>query len=624
MASPSGSPLRQCICLGIEGARCVHWAQPVGVGPYRSGLFCANCNPTSVAGGCGCLCGSCDIHDYNTERGPADQSTLAAAEAAGEAGIQPPVERLLIPDGMTRDPSPKTYKCECPNGCSRMMDTEWAGEFGPYCDSCTGVDRDCQCAQFDDHIFPCCQPPVQDVVASLASPPASLLMDASPEPQCMACDPEAFVAAVPAADTSPKHSPGERRTGLLGGSDPDPLYSNGKRYRGGRPYTGPLSAQDQQRLDDNYLECPDRSECWVCIEPLHPDQLNPCGHRRHANILLDCCMCNDHDGPEAKKPDIDDDDVKRRRPDRQGNLLKLYNNLSSISSKSPGQSAEVSGRGRSTNSGSSGPSSSLGRSPTSARLSPHRTWPIDLTTSPTLVMSADPNLLPSPSLTSFMDPPDHRHSQPAPPLPPCLPPEVPLPPCLPPEGMESPPTHTPRSLRHRLAQPSRSCVLSPASIPLQALHNHPLLKAPVAPRHPRPTVAAMCSPRVLPLPHRHPLLAAAARSLMEGKLQLGGRVAEESVQGVTDYSHSKPVSWGETAMVSVVEHPEVIPQCLRDPTVEARRPPLGGVAHLTSFSEVSRLDAEGREPSSHHPMCTHPLLRVRRDSLPLPPSKASR
>ena len=108
------------------------------------------------------------------------------------------------------------------------------------------------------------------------------------------------------------HSTPERCTGLLGGSDSDPLYSNGRPYRGGRPYLGPLSAHDQQRLDDNYLEADDRSECYVCMEPLHPHELVPCEHRRHANILLDCCMCNAHRGPEAEH-DIDDDDVKRRR-----------------------------------------------------------------------------------------------------------------------------------------------------------------------------------------------------------------------------------------------------------------------------------------------------------------------
>ena len=67
------------------------------------------------------------------------------------------------------------------------------------------------------------------------------------------------------------------------------------------------------------------------MEPLHPDQLAPCGHRRHANILLDCCMCNAHQGPETEH-DIDDDNVKRKRPDRQRSMLKAYRELSAGSS----------------------------------------------------------------------------------------------------------------------------------------------------------------------------------------------------------------------------------------------------------------------------------------------------
>ena len=68
------------------------------------------------------------------------------------------------------------------------------------------------------------------------------------------------------------------------------------------------------------MTAPSVTECYVCMEPLHPDQLAPCGHRRHANILLDCCMCNAHQGPEAEH-DIDDDNVKRKRPDRQRSML---------------------------------------------------------------------------------------------------------------------------------------------------------------------------------------------------------------------------------------------------------------------------------------------------------------
>ena len=138
------------------------------------------------------------------------------------------------------------------------------------------------------------------------------------------CDPGPEAAVGSHQDPSP-----ERRTGLLGGSDPDPLYSNGKRYRGGHPYLEPLSASDQRRRDDNYLEAEDRSECYVCMEPLDPHETGKCGHRRHADILLDCCICNDHDGPDTMKPDLDDDDVRRKRPDRQRGMLRAYRELSS-------------------------------------------------------------------------------------------------------------------------------------------------------------------------------------------------------------------------------------------------------------------------------------------------------
>ena len=137
-------------------------------------------------------------------------------------------------------------------------------------------------------------------------------------------DPGHSTQAPPAGRSSPPGS--ERRVGLLGGSDP--LYSNGKPYRGGVPRLGPLSAHDQRKLDDNYLEADDRSECWVCLEPLHAHQLALCGHRRHANILLDCCMCNAHPGPEGEH-DLDDDDVRRRRPARQRDLFKVYRDLGS-------------------------------------------------------------------------------------------------------------------------------------------------------------------------------------------------------------------------------------------------------------------------------------------------------
>ena len=206
-ASLSDSPPRQCVCCSYDGTRCIHLAQPVGVGPYRSGMHCANCSPTLVAGHCGCLCGACDTHDYNTD-----------SNLVGQAAVRP-----------------RQGICGEPGGR-------------------------------------------------------------------------------------------ERRVGLLGGSDP--LYSNGRPYHGGVPPLRPLSAHDQRRLDDNYVEADDRSECWVCLEPLHAHQLALCGHRRHANILLDCCMCNAHPGPEGEH-DLDDDDVRRRRPDRQRGLFRVYRDLGS-------------------------------------------------------------------------------------------------------------------------------------------------------------------------------------------------------------------------------------------------------------------------------------------------------
>ena len=130
----------------------------------------------------------------------------------------------------------------------------------------------------------------------------------------------------PVSPEPPKRLPTERRVGLLGGSGP--LYSNGRPYRGGTPNLGPLSTRERRRLDDNYLEADDRSECWICLEPLHAHQLALCGHRRHANILLDCCMCNAHPGPDGEH-DLDDDEVQRRRPDRQRGLLKVYRDLES-------------------------------------------------------------------------------------------------------------------------------------------------------------------------------------------------------------------------------------------------------------------------------------------------------
>ena len=307
--------------------------------------------------------------------------------------------------------------------------------------------------------------------------------------------------------------PAERRTGLLGGSDAHPLYSNGKPYRGGAPYTEPLSARDQRRLDDNYLESNDRSECWICLEPLHPHQLAECGHIRHANILLDCCVCNAHQGPEAEH-DLDDDDVRRKRPDRQRGMLKAYRDLSSSSSPpSPGASS----RSQSTHAAPPGQSQSPSSCQAAAPQDSGSESDTDSTTAVfggrqyvSALADVDPSPPPPPTPFSmsppsdwYMNPPAQaharvmvHHSEPASPLPPCLPPEVPLPPCLPPEGMESDPTHTPRSLRHRLAPPTRSRVLSPASVPLA---DHPLLRASAL-------LTAMSSPLTSSRTQGHPLL----------------------------------------------------------------------------------------------------------------------
>ena len=191
--------------------------------------------------------------------------------------------------------------------------------------------------------------------------------------------------------------------------------------------------------------------------------------------------------------------------------------------------------------------------------------------------------------------PELLHSEP-PRSPPCSPPGSPE--CgylVLPHAPSTPPLPSPATQRPPVPT---GAAASPVRDPV---HAH----APVRTAKSPSAIAAIPS-LLLPPSQLDPLpAAAAARSLIEGKLQLGGRVTKESVQGVTDYSHSKPVSWGD-AVVSVVEHPEVIPQGLRDPIVEARRPPFGGVAHLTSFSEVARLDAGGREPGRTRPTTCRP------------------
>ena len=60
-------PLRRCICCGLDGERCINLVQPNGVDPHRSGRWCAWCTPPEGDAKCGCLCGNCEVHDYNTE-----------------------------------------------------------------------------------------------------------------------------------------------------------------------------------------------------------------------------------------------------------------------------------------------------------------------------------------------------------------------------------------------------------------------------------------------------------------------------------------------------------------------------------------------------------------------------
>ena len=88
--SLSDSPPRRCVCCGYDGTRCIHWSQPVGTGPYRSGMHCANCSPILVAGRCGCLCGACDTHDYNTDSNRAGQAAALLGTTTTEQIPSPP------------------------------------------------------------------------------------------------------------------------------------------------------------------------------------------------------------------------------------------------------------------------------------------------------------------------------------------------------------------------------------------------------------------------------------------------------------------------------------------------------------------------------------------------------
>ena len=48
-------------------------------------MLCANCVPTAVYGGCGCLCGGCDVHDYNTDQVKTDTLKLVKTPFLGAA-----------------------------------------------------------------------------------------------------------------------------------------------------------------------------------------------------------------------------------------------------------------------------------------------------------------------------------------------------------------------------------------------------------------------------------------------------------------------------------------------------------------------------------------------------------
>ena len=129
----------------------------------------------------------------------------------------------------------------------------------------------------------------------------------------------------------------ERRTGLRGGSG---LYS------GGKPYREPLNASDQKRHDDNYLLPDDGSECMVCLEPLHPFELALCGHPRHSNILLDCCLCNNYLGPDDPH-DLAGPQVRGKRNDILPETPRLLTQYRRLSSNTPSTSSGHSGRSRS-------------------------------------------------------------------------------------------------------------------------------------------------------------------------------------------------------------------------------------------------------------------------------------
>ena len=93
----------------------------------------------------------------------------------------------------------------------------------------------------------------------------------------------------------------ERRTGLLGGA----------------PNT---EGRDKKRKDAGYQEHSE-DECPICLEPLHATRFSGCGHRCHADITLDCCLCNTFKGPDDAH-DLDAPKIQARRAGVQASLLR--------------------------------------------------------------------------------------------------------------------------------------------------------------------------------------------------------------------------------------------------------------------------------------------------------------
>ena len=90
---PDRPPGRRCICCGPDGGRCINMAQPNGVGPHRSGRWCAWCTPTEGDERCGCLCGECEVHDYNTE----GELSVPRPQLAPYPHMRSPREEDMIP-----------------------------------------------------------------------------------------------------------------------------------------------------------------------------------------------------------------------------------------------------------------------------------------------------------------------------------------------------------------------------------------------------------------------------------------------------------------------------------------------------------------------------------------------